>query len=115
VKTSLREVLADSHIAAVAIALLLVGALGSAASGIWSVLLPTINFLAYAVATLDIPYLSDAISQAGRVDLALKMLYFFYALMGLCAALILSRWIYGVGPIRCLAQYRTGPKKGSHV
>jgi hypothetical protein len=107
--------LAESHIAAVTIAFLLLGAMVSTVNGIWSLLLPTVNFLSYVVVTLDIPSLSDAISYSNRVDIALKILYLFYALMGLGAASLLSQWVYGVGPIRCLTQYRDRQKNDGHA
>ncbi len=111
----LRDVLAESNIAVVAVAVLLLGALESALHGLWSVLARAIDFVVYIVITLNISYLSNAMSYSGRVYLTLKVFYFFYALMGFFAASILSRWVYGVGPIRSLAQHWTSPKKGSRA
>lgn len=105
VKRSLRQVLADSHVAAVSIAVLLLWALDAVFRGLWDPVYRLGVFLLTAVAILDIPYLSS--TGADRFML-ISTLYFLYsAIVSFSAAWFLSRWVYGLGPLRSLAACRS--------
>jgi hypothetical protein len=43
------------------------------------------------------------------------LLYFVNASMNLLAAWFLSRWVYGIGPLRCLSKYRPRLTRRTHV
>jgi len=102
----LREALIRSHVAAVSIAILLLWCLDSAfrsmADPIWRVL----TFLGTAVAILGVPYI-EPFSRMDRMMLEVTFMYLVQCLFCLLAAILLSRWVYGTGPIRALRQHRT--------
>jgi len=57
-KPTLRNILADSHVAAIAIAVLLLWALDDAFRALWPPFFQLVQYLLTAVAILDIPYFS---------------------------------------------------------
>jgi hypothetical protein len=103
VRRSLRRVLADSHVAAVAIALLLLGALNGAFWTLWDPSYRIGRFLFTAVAIWDVPYFSTKPTAIDRLMLISTFYFLYSALLSFLAAWLLSRWVYGVGPIRSLA------------
>ena len=111
-KPSLREVLADSHIAAVAIAVLLLWSLDDAFRALWIPLPFAFSYLATAVAILGIPYFSLG---SLRSELILAFFTLFGAIVSLSAAWLLSRWVFGEGPLRTLLNYRSKLRKGNHA
>lgn len=100
-KNSLREVVAESNVAAVAIALLLLWALDSAFRGIWDLVRRAAGPLLTAA---GIPGISLFIP---RIDLEYMFSYLYTAAVCLSAAALLSRWAYGVGPLRSLSECRS--------
>jgi hypothetical protein len=58
VKRSLREVLAHSHVAAVAIAVLLFCSLDGTFRALWPLISDVVKFVVTAIAILDVPYIS---------------------------------------------------------
>ena len=107
VKLSLRKILADSHVSAVAIAVLLFRSLDSAFWALWGPLSRVVSFLFTAVAILDIPYFSYTLDLKDRFTLFFTFSYLFNSLVYLAAAGLLSRWVYGIGPLCSLSKYRT--------
>jgi hypothetical protein len=100
VTRSLRKVLADSHVAAVAIALLLLWTFDSAFRGLWDPVYRAVVFVFTAIAIWDIPYFS--FTTVDRLML-IRTCYFLYsAIATLAAASLLSRWVYGRGPVAIL-------------
>ena len=99
--TSIREVLADSHVAAVAIAVLVIGALDSVGEAVWPPLNRILTFLGTAIAIRDIPYFGVTILD--RMYVSNAVTYGIFAVSNFLAAWILSRWVYGAGPIRSFA------------
>ncbi len=102
---SFRVVLADSHVAAVAIAVLLLTFLDGAFRAVWPPLSDVLEFLLTAVAIFDIPYFSFSAVEILR--LINTTLFLYSSIFSLCAAWVLSKWVYGVGPFRCLSEYRS--------
>jgi hypothetical protein len=115
VKLSLREILADSHVAAVAIVVLLFRSLDYAFWALWSPFSRAASFLFTAVAILDIPYFSRTLTISDRFMLFTTFAYLFYSFVCLAAAGLLSRWVYGMGPFRSLSNYRTKLARRNHV
>jgi hypothetical protein len=115
VKYSLRKILADSHVSAVAIAVLLFWSLDSAFRALLGPLFRAVSFLFTAVAILDIPYFSRTLTFIDRVTLFITFSYLFNSLVCLTAAGLLSRWVYGLGPLRSLTKYRTKLVRSNHV
>src|SRR5882724_12252358 len=99
-KPSLREILADSHISVVAIAVLIYWSLYWGFTAIESPLARLASFLFAAVAILDIPYDSFTFTGTDRLAWTTTLAVLFNAFVCLAAAWLLSRWVYGVGPLR---------------
>jgi hypothetical protein len=115
VNPSLRKILADSHVSAVAIAVLLFRSLDSAFWALWGPLSRAASFLFKAVAILDIPYFTRTLTIRDRFTLFITFLHLFYSLVYLAAAGLLSRWVYGMSPLRSLNKYRTILATRNHV
>jgi hypothetical protein len=115
VKRSLREVLADSHIAAVTIAVLLLWAVNSGFQALWIPLSKITAYLFTAVAIFDIPYFSYPLNVGDRSNLILATLYLLSAAFHFAAAWILSRWVYGLSPLASLSQYRASLTRRTNV
>jgi|SRR5271156_1055061 hypothetical protein len=115
VKSSLRKILADSHVSAVAIAVLLFWSLDSAFWALWGPVSRAVGLLSMAVAILGIPYFSRTLTIADRFTLFITFSSLFNSLFFLAAAGLLSRWVYGMGPLRSLSKYRTKLARSNHV
>jgi hypothetical protein len=115
VKPSLREIFADSHVSAVAVAVLLFWSLDSAFWALWGPLSRATSFLFTAVAILNIPYFSRTVTITDRFTLFITFWYLFNSFVYLAAAGLLSRWVYGMGPLRSLSKYRTRLTRRTHV
>ncbi len=113
VKFSLRTILADSHVAAVAIASLLIWSLDAGFRALWEPLSHIAYFLFTAVAILGVPYFS--FDAAERISLMMTFSYLLAAIMPCVAACILSRWVYGVGPLHSLSAYRSKLTRSDHA
>src|SRR5947199_2693868 len=106
-RPTLREVLADSHIAAAAIAMLMIGSLRAATLALFFPFYRILNFLVSAIAIRDIPsafLLPD--DTPARAALIITSLYCAYAAAYVLSAWLLSRWVYGMGPLRALGACR---------
>ncbi len=104
-RTSFRQTLADSHIAAVTIALLLLWSLDSVFGALWVPLSRAISYLLTAVSIMDIPYFSRTLTTADRLNLIVVGGYLYSAIASFFAAWVLSYWVYGAGPLRSLTRY----------
>lgn len=104
-RNSLRRALIDSHISIVAIAVLLVWSLNSVARALDRLWLPATDYLATVIATLSFP--DSPYSFGDRVALSLTLWYAFEAIAAAVTAWLLSRWAFGLGPLRTLRGYRT--------
>src|SRR5229473_1227188 len=93
VNPSLRKILADSHVSAVAIAVLLFRSLDYAFWALWGPLSPAANFLFKAVAIFDIPYFPRTFTITNSFTLFITFSYLFNSLVCLVAAGLLSRWV----------------------
>lgn len=113
-KRSLREILADSHVGAVAIAVLVFWFLDGIFEALWPLFARAGNFLITAVAILDIPYFSPTLTVLNRSMLTFVCFYLYGAIMSVSAAWLLSKWLHGTTPLRALATYRTKLRKANH-
>jgi hypothetical protein len=104
VKPSLRALLADSHVSAIAVAVLLVWSLDEAFRALAGPFLRVTDFLINAVAILGIPYFSWTFDE--RISLYLAVAHTLAAVVNLTGAWLLSRWVYGTGPLQMLSRYR---------
>jgi hypothetical protein len=109
VQASLRKVLIDSYVAAVAIAVLIFFSLDFVAKAVfalWEPALGAVLFLITAVTIRDIPYISRTLDPLTRHYLLTVLSNILLALANLSAAWLIFRWIYGTGPLRSLSTYR---------
>jgi len=113
VKPALREILARSHVAAVAIVVLLLSSLGSIVRAISKPLPDVADYVATAVAILDVP--ARGFTGADRITLVIAAGYLIEGCVGFAAAWLLSRWVYGAGPFRSLSIYRTKITRRDHA
>ena len=98
---SFRQLLAESHIPAVTIAVLIVWAFDSGVRALRVPLFGTIDFVTNVVAIGRIPY------GSGRLvwrEWFTPLTYAFTAIVYLAGAWVLSHWVYGMGPFRCLRE-----------
>jgi hypothetical protein len=105
-KLPIRQALADSNVAAVTIAVLLLWSLDSVFRGLWDPVFDLGVFLFTAVAIWDIPYLSPTTTTTDRAMLIITCSFLYSSIVCVSAAWLLSRWVYGIGPLRCLQQAR---------
>jgi hypothetical protein len=99
--------LADTNVAAVSIAVLLVWSLASGLRGLSAPFWRAANYAFTAVAILDIPYIPRQFAVADKLDLIGTFTDIVYALFYLVAAWLLSRWVYGLAPLRSLSKCLT--------
>jgi hypothetical protein len=104
---ALRQTLADSYIAAVTIAVLVLWALGSICRGLWESLHDYGAFVLEAIAIWGIPYISPKPTLTRQLMLIFTVYFLYSAIVCVSAASLLSRWVYGMGPLRSLAACRT--------
>ena len=114
-KTDLRETLAESHVSAIAIAVLLMWSIDSGFRGLWEPISRVAGFLFTAIAIVDIPYFSYSFSTLDRMNLTSTFVYVFHSLITLAAAWLLSRWVHGMNPFRTLNAYRSRLPRSAHV
>jgi hypothetical protein len=98
---SFRQILAESRIPALTIAILIIWALDSGVRALNAPLFGIIDFVTNTVAIGGIPY------HFGRFfwrSWIMALSYAFTAIIYLCAAWILSRWVFGIGPFRSLRE-----------
>ena len=103
-KSCLRSALADSHVSTIALSVLLVWALDLFFRGVWRPLATVAEFLATAIAIRGIPYSSGRFTSQDMIFLAWMLSYIVNASLTVSAAWLLSKWVYGIGPIPAIAR-----------
>lgn len=101
----MRRTLAESHVAAVSIAILLLWAIVAIAEAIWEPLSRLLNFALNAVLILDIPYHATGFTAQDSLSVVVVGTGLLVALACLIAAWVLAKWIYGRGPLAVLGGY----------
>jgi hypothetical protein len=114
VRPTLRAILADSHIAAVAIVVLLIWSVDSGVRAIGPPILSVFSFLVTMVAIRNIPYGFGIFSLGSLLSQVPAFTHFLDAVVSLSAAWVLSRWVYKVGPCRSLVECRARLARRSH-
>ncbi|MFZ0335272.1 MAG: hypothetical protein WAN10_00175 [Candidatus Acidiferrales bacterium] len=102
---SFRETLEMSHVAAVAVAVLLFSFLNSLIRALSLPLSDAADFLVTAMAIGGWPYHAPEPPFSDRITLIATLFGLFAACISLAAAWLLSRWVYGVGPVASLKGY----------
>ena len=109
---SLRKALIDSHVAAVIIAVLLFSSLSTAFMALWGFADGVLYFLAAeaagkaSFADVNLEYATSRMLSEALDNLPVRLSLLVSALACMLAAWLLSRWTYGVGPLRTLGSYR---------
>jgi hypothetical protein len=112
---SLRIALAESHIAAIAIAILLFFFFDFLVRALWEPLPAAIMFLLTAIAVRGMPYVPKRLNLYQEFQLMEPLYFLFEAAVSFFAAWLLSRWIHGVGPFASLKRYRPELTRRTHV
>jgi len=112
-RPSLRTVLADSHIAAAAVAVLLLWSLEVGAEGFSQQFTRATYLVTNALATLNVEHFSTTYTI--RIDWLITTLNLCYASVALAVAWLLSRWAYGAGPLRILRGCYARLSGGNHA
>ena len=113
VKPALREILTRSHVAAVAIVVLLLSSFDFLVRAISKPLPDVADYIATAVAILDVP--ARGFTFDDKFTLIVTAASLIDGCVALAAAWLLSRWVYGVGPFRSLSAYRTRITRKDHA
>jgi hypothetical protein len=121
VRPTLREVLADSHIAAVAVAVLLVWSIDWGSKALLNLLVLAFEF-SDSLLTIASMWWHGGIIPFGSRDmffdqtlLVTTMKYLFWTVISVGAAWIMSRCVYGVGPLRTLITSRARVARRDYV
>jgi hypothetical protein len=120
-QSSLREALIDSHVAAIAIAVLLFSSVSAAFMALWGPADFALSILASeaaikpSLADMNLEYVASRIVSEAPYNLPVWLSLLASALACLFAAWLLSRWTYGVGPLRALGSYRDKLSRKTHA
>lgn len=114
-RPSLRAVLAETHVADVAIAWLVLQVFMSMFWVVWPPIAGAAVYLFTAIAIMDIPYHSNGLDYTDHLRLLEMSLSLISALAAAASAWALSRWVYGVGPIRGLTMSCKRLRRSSYV
>jgi hypothetical protein len=110
----LREVLGESYIGAVAIAVLLFWSIELVLWALWGPCYRAVEFIFTAIAILGIPYSSHGFTMPDWLLVFRTISYLFSALAFFAAAWVLSRWVYE-RPLGALMQCRARLARRSHA
>jgi hypothetical protein len=117
-QSSLRKALIDSHVAAIAIAVMFVAVFSytaSALSALWKPALQVLDFLMTAVAIRGVPSMTLTSRYMTDYMFPVALAYLLLASTNLCGAWLLSRWVYGAGPLCALGQYKGKLSRNTHA
>ena len=109
---SLRKALIDSHVVAITIAILIFSSLEAALLALWSDADILLTNLANTGSPFNLHF--TVVFLTGNL-LPVTLSSLFLALINLLAAWLLSRWTYGVGPLRSLGSYRDKLSRKIHA
>lgn len=101
-KPTFRALLADSHIAAVAIAVLLLWGLISIFEGLSNLVLLGSSWIIFGI-----PYHFPSVDLRQRMFLTHSLTSLTYAVVYLASAWLLAHRVYRMGPLPLLSAYRT--------
>jgi len=100
-RSRLRDSLIQSHVGIVTIVVMMFWALDSAFMAVWSLLRRAGEWLITAIAIFDIPY--STVTLVDRWMLLISASYLYTAVSTFAAAVIVSHWMFAVGPLRSLS------------
>jgi hypothetical protein len=115
VQPSLRKVLIDSHVAAAVIAVMFFFSVGEVVFALKEPASQVISYLITAVAIRDIPSIPITRYYVTSSMLPITLAYLLLATANLAAAWLLSRRVYGTGPLRTLGNYRSKLMRKKHA
>jgi len=112
---AVRRALDNSHVAAVAIAILLLSMVGSILQALRAPFWHLLYFIINALAILEIPHLSRTLTTSDWMELIPTLANLFYGLVSLAAAWALSKWVYGSGPLCSLRRVGSQLTRRNHA
>ena len=98
---SVRLMLADSHVGAICVAVLLLWSIEYLFRAMWIPGSQIVEFLVTAIAILDVPYFSARLDWVLMISMGT---YVYVAVVSFIGAQLVARWVYGMTPTRVLAQ-----------
>jgi hypothetical protein len=102
---SFRKALADSHVAAIVLALLLFWPTQAVLQAMRGPFIRAVTFAVTMIAIRDVPSMSPGLNTIDRLMLAAFVSTLCRAVLSFAAAAILSRWVYGTSPLYVLRIY----------
>jgi len=112
---SLRKTLVESHVAAIAVAYLLLFAVENLFGALREPALYATTFLVTAVASLttvhELPQIPPNLDAFTKLKFEESLIALLYAAVAFILAWLFSRWAFGLGPLRSLATYREKLKR----
>jgi len=111
---SLRKTLVDSHVAAVTVAALLFASIGAFYGAADRLVYHAVLFIRL-IANHRLSFALRDLELRDSGMLAVTLSCFCAGAALVLAAWIVSRWVYGVGPLRSLSRYRNKLSRKSHA
>ncbi|HXT85506.1 MAG TPA: hypothetical protein VN745_00655 [Verrucomicrobiae bacterium] len=103
---SLRAALSESHISAIAVAVLLFLFFDFLVRALLGPLSAGIMFLITAIAIRGMPYFPERAAMYRELQLIATFYFLFEAAVSLAFAWLLSKWTYDAAPVTILKRYR---------
>jgi hypothetical protein len=111
---SLRKSLAESHVAAIAIAILMFWASGGLVSIVGPLFEAVVRFLFFAVGAVDLSFGLTAFRDL-RNEYQVLGLGIAFSLLEFVGAFLVAKFVYGAGPIAVLVKYGAHLGRNNHV
>lgn len=120
-RPAINRILAESHVAAVAIVFLLFWSIESGLTALyWLLSIPLMNF--WGAFDFSVFYISDIFyaleafmtSLARQLTNGTVLIFLLNSIACLIGAWFLSHWVYGLSPVRSLSTYRVMLKRRIH-
>lgn len=105
-QASLRKTLIESHVAAVALAVLSFICVEEAFFAVSYPANLVVSFLIDAATNRTLPGISRTLDLMTRQNLLTSITHLIFALANTGAIWLFSRWVYGASPLRVLGNYR---------
>jgi Na+/H+-translocating membrane pyrophosphatase len=112
---SLRKTLVHSHVAAIAIAVLLFVAVDNLFGALAYPVFQATLFIITGIAERELPYIPHHLNGAIYLEYLGSIVGFLHAFVALAGACLISFWSYGENPIRALITLRESLLRNSHA
>jgi len=80
---------------------------------LWHPFWRVLTFVGTAIAIRDMPYISSGFTKTDWLLLFTPLLYLVECVVSLSAALVISRWLFGRGPLGALSSYKAAMRSSN--